>query len=187
MQTSNLIQGLNFLCTAGLGFSIGMLYDLFSVILTKSRAGKIVTAVFDVLFWLISTAATFFTFFCFQNAGVEWYLFLGIFLGLILYFFAFGNIFRKIFLKIINFVLKLFKILLTPLRFFLKMMNKVIRMLTKTIVAPFDFLLNHFKKWTYAVEKKFRRFDFRQIHKTAILPQTHHTMSKAAQMEKKKK
>jgi spore cortex biosynthesis protein YabQ len=187
MLTSNLNQALNFLCTAGLGFIIGMLYDLFSVILTKIKAGKIVTGAFDVLFWIISTAATFFLFFCFHNSGVEWYLFLGIFLGLILYFFSFGNIFRKIFLKIIEFTLKLFKILLTPLRFLLKMMNKVIQFLIKIFMEPVGFLLDHLKKWTYAVVRKFRRLDFRQVHRTAILPQTHHNLSKAAQMEKEKK
>ena len=185
MLTSNLEQALKFLCTACLGFCIGMLYDLLSVILNKSRAGKIATAVFDAIFWIVSTAATFFTLFCFPDAGIEWHLFLGIFLGLILYFFAFGNIFRKIFLKIIDFTLKLFKILLTPLRFLLKMMNKVIQFLAKIIMEPVDFLLGHLKKWTYAVVRRFRRLDFRQVHRTAILPQAHRNMSKAVQMEKK--
>lgn len=79
------------------GFLIGILFDFYRIIRNFVRPKKIATGVGDVLFWIIVTAVAF-VLLIYGNWGqLRFYVFIGLALGVRIYFVLFSKMFIKIF------------------------------------------------------------------------------------------
>lgn len=102
------------------GAIIGIIFDIFRILRQSFKTPNIITYIEDVLFWLIATFSVIYSLFVFNNGEIRGYLFIGLFLGVVLYLLFFSKIIIKISVKIIIFVKQLIynllKIVINPLK-----------------------------------------------------------------------
>lgn len=121
-------QAYIFFITILIGFIMGIFYDFFRLIRKLFEHTNIAVYIEDIIFWVISTFICFYILLHKNNLEFRFYLILGIFLGIIFYFYFISYYF-------LNFILKLLNFLLKPIKFVMK------------IFEP------HFKKATVAKNK----------------------------------
>lgn len=75
-----------FMVTVAIGAGLGILYDFYRVGERALQLRNLLTAVGDLLYWLVSTAAVFFTLLYCNWGELRLYVFLGLASGAFLYF-----------------------------------------------------------------------------------------------------
>lgn len=81
-------QTVSFLLCIGMGFALGLLYDLIRLIRRSFFKSKASFYFFDILYFVICTFAVFFFFICINGGEVRGYLFFGLALGWLTYYFT---------------------------------------------------------------------------------------------------
>lgn len=114
-----------FLSVTLLGILQGCLFDVFRVVRKNTSRSFVCVGITDVIYWL-SAGSLFAVFMLFLTDGeLRGYMYVGMILGLILYFLLFSDLIISFVTNIFIFFLKFFnfflKILLTPARFLYKM------------------------------------------------------------------
>jgi len=89
-----------FAATIAAGFTLGLFFDLYRLWRRVTRPKKVATALSDLLFWVIATPVTYAYLLMGNWAELRFYVFLGIFLGLFLYFTVFSVIVLNLLLTI---------------------------------------------------------------------------------------
>ena len=81
-------QTLSFLLCIGMGFALGLLYDLIRLIRRSFFKSKASFYFLDILYFVICTFAVFFFFICINGGEVRGYLLFGLALGWLTYYFT---------------------------------------------------------------------------------------------------
>ena len=102
-------QVLQFLGTCGLGFLLGLYYEVFRSIRLWSPPSVGVCIFQDIFFCLSSALVTFFAFLGLADGNMYPYLFIGEGLGFFVFYGSLGNIIHKIFVWVLRFFTRLFK------------------------------------------------------------------------------
>jgi len=148
MSHSNSIELTIFISMTILGMAIGVLWDIFRVMGKKWSLPRTIICIFDAIFWIVVTASVFVTLMYLNDGAIRFFEFLGMIIGTILYFSAFSRLFQKFFLIILNILTKICIILLTPVKFFLRILDKILNIF---LVTPFLFILRKLKKLHYKI------------------------------------
>jgi spore cortex biosynthesis protein YabQ len=148
MSHSNSMELTIFLGLTALGMAIGILWDVFRVIGKKWSLPRAIICIFDTIFWIVVTIVVFLTLMYLNDGAIRFFEFLGMIIGLILYFSTFSRVFRKFFLIIINILTKICIILLTPVKIFLRILDKILNIF---LITPFLFILQKLKKLYIAI------------------------------------
>ena len=155
-------EALVFFATALTGMFCGVVFDLFSL-LQKSFKKRIIITFYDVISCGIIFFSVFIVFLTFNAFQLRWYMFLGLFLGGVIYFFVLRRFVLFIIEKIMKIFDFIFKILLTPGRFLYKIIIMVFR---KIPIARFrDFL----RKKMY-VQRDKKRMEIRMKKESTRTP-----------------
>lgn len=77
-----------FLATVYGGFLIGLLYGAITVVRHISRAGRVATIVWDIIFFIFGTAISLAVVYIANKADLRFYTFLGLAAGFCMYFFG---------------------------------------------------------------------------------------------------
>lgn len=111
-------QTMEFIYSALLGVSLAAVYDVFRLVRVYLKAGKLVTGVMDVIFWLLSMAGLMGFVLTVCDGQMRWYILVGAFCGGFVYictvshlFFCSLNIIIKVCIHSLRFIAK-------PLYFF---------------------------------------------------------------------
>jgi len=108
------------------GFLIGIIFDCFRILRKSFKTSDFVTYVEDILFGIITGLLILYSIFKFNNGELRFYLFLGIFFGLLLYFLVFSSVFIKISVSIIYIAKKIINfVLITPIKFTYNLIRKI--------------------------------------------------------------
>ncbi|NLJ85669.1 MAG: spore cortex biosynthesis protein YabQ [Firmicutes bacterium] len=83
-------QVYGFTTTIIAGLSLGLLFDLYRLWRRAIRPAKAITSLSDMLFWVVATPVTYFYLLVGNWAELRFYVLLGLFLGLLLYFGVFS-------------------------------------------------------------------------------------------------
>ena len=67
------------------GFIIGLLFDFFRILRRSFKTSNFVTYIEDILFWIITGFLVLYSIFTFNNGEIRFFMFLGIFIGVLLY------------------------------------------------------------------------------------------------------
>ncbi len=102
------------------GMLSGILYDFFTVFTIKSK--KLFVSLSDILLSFVICVLIVAVFYFYNSFDLRWYMFIGLFLGIILYFLCLSNIFVFCLTKIMKLFAFIFKILLTPTLFLYKIL-----------------------------------------------------------------
>ncbi len=108
------------------GCVLKLLYDLVSCLRNTLRFGSTLTFVTDIIFWIFSFVILWQSLLLSTGGRLRLYLLSATFLGGVLYYFSLGAIVCFLFEKILKFLQIIFKILLTPMRFLYKILNRVL-------------------------------------------------------------
>ena len=119
------------------GVVIGLLFDIFRILRKSFKTKDIVTYIEDALFWILTGIILLYTIFTFSNGEIRFYMFVGVFIGCILYMLMFSKYFININVKIINILKKVFFILVIPIKIIFKFISKVMMKITKKINIGF--------------------------------------------------
>lgn len=122
------------------GLLIGILFDIFRIFRKSFKTPDCITYIEDTLFWILSGLILLYSIFKFNNGELRFFVFMGVIFGISIYILIFSKMFIKVCVYIINFIKKLFKILIIiPTKFIIKILNK-------TIYNPFIFLYKNIAK-----------------------------------------
>ena len=112
------------------GVLIGLLFDFFRILRKTFKTENIITYVEDIVFWILSGISIIFFMYKFSDGSLRFFIFLGLCFGIILYMLTLSNIIIKTSVKIILSVIKLlhkiWNIIIIPLKFIYKVIDKVI-------------------------------------------------------------
>ncbi|ANE45984.1 hypothetical protein SY83_06455 [Paenibacillus swuensis] len=106
------------------GVALGVVYDAYRVLCSELRAPRWILSVMDLVYWLFATLFVFRVLYYSNQGEIRLFVFLGLILGILFYFWLIGSITVRIMLwligvvrALIRFAVKAFRILiLAPLR-----------------------------------------------------------------------
>jgi spore cortex biosynthesis protein YabQ len=138
-----------FLCAAAGGMAIALLYDIFRIFRRTVRTGVLSAYVQDLLYWLIVAVIMFLTIYHSNDGELRAYLFLGTFLGVLLYALIFSKFVVESSMLIIGMAVKLFKLVFSivsyPIRLVLRIFSVPAKKLSRK-AAVFMRKLKHVSK-----------------------------------------
>ena len=128
-----------FLLTALAGFLTAFLFDLFRVLRRLFRHPNFLTQAEDVVYWILSILAVFYIFLR-ANAQMRVFSFVGLFLGMLLYFLTLSYYIRLILNAVTGFVKRVVitavKIVTFPLKALFTLLVRILRLLGKLLKKP---------------------------------------------------
>ncbi len=105
-----------FIESVGFGVLLAISYGIIDIITSLFTVGKKKTVICDIVFCLVCAVSLFGFILAYNLGKIRLYMILGISLGLIAYFTAFGAYVQRIGEIIIGFVHKVFRLILSPVR-----------------------------------------------------------------------
>ena len=127
-------QTLNFIITIGIGFLVGIIFDIYRVVRSIWQPKKLGTFIGDIFFWILITFLVF-TLLLMGNWGeVRIYVFLGLTLGFTMYIKYFS-------LKGQKFISKFFYLVYKILRLVWKVITWPFKVLFAALLIPVGFIL----------------------------------------------
>ena len=141
-----------FLSTVCIGYIIGFAYDIIRVFRSIIKHHEILKQAEDLLYWTISAMIVFILLLSENKGEVRFFMIIGSFIGMILYYFTLSSIFIKASMKIYSIIKKILsvfiEIILTPFRLILIPLKYVF----KKSINIFNFLKKHLKKYLKCVK-----------------------------------
>ena len=118
------------------GILIGILFDIFRIFRKSFKTADVVTYIEDCIFWIISGLVLLYSIFKFNNGEIRLYILIGIILGVSIYMLIFSKMFINTSVFIIKVIKRIFNIIIIiPIKFFIKIINKIIfKPLTKIYI-----------------------------------------------------
>lgn len=124
-------QGNLFLIFVINGVIIGLVFDAFRILRKSFKTSDLITIIEDIIFWIITGIIVLYSVFIFNNGEIRFFMFIGIFLGVLLYMILLSKYIIKISVKIINILKKIisfiFKILLFPIQTIYKILKNILK------------------------------------------------------------
>lgn len=163
------------------GVFLFLIYDCLLIFRNIIKHNRVITAIEDVVFWVVSGVLIFQMMYTKNHGTIRWYFIIGLALGMIAYHNTISNLVVKfittVTMKIIGFIRKVLAILFKPFRFIFKHVQKFLRFIAKKCKLRFNFfalivqkqLKNHAEKVRIKHEEKRER----KAMKTPIIPEVH--------------
>lgn len=145
-------QAMLFLLFALNGVIIGILFDFFRILRRSFSTGTILTALEDIIFWVITGIVLLYSIFVYNNGAIRGYMFLGVFCGITLYMITLSKIFIKVNVSILNFIKKIIGIILKIFEIPFKIIGNI---LGKFIFKPIKHIFSNLKM----IYKKMPKYD----------------------------
>lgn len=128
-----------------LGFTLGILYDLLSIVRRVIPHSKIIIGIEDLFFWLVASIIIFGYVFGSNNGTIRGFIIIGLGIGVILYVNLFSNMvvdkMSKSILSVIKtvkntllFILKPLTVIFKPIKFLLKNIIKGLKKIKKCLI-----------------------------------------------------
>ncbi len=156
MQNYSFNQAYIFLIFIINGLLIGILFDIFRVLRKSFKTSDFITYMQDMLFWTIAGFLIIFSIYKFNSGEIRIFIFVGLLLGIIFYLLTISKYFITINVKIITFISRIIeKIFIYPIRFILKVINKLI---TRPITSFFYKICQNSNKKMKKIVKNKNKF-----------------------------
>lgn len=150
-----------FLLALGLGFLLGVLYDLFRVVRMAFTMRRVGVFIQDVLFFLTCAAVTFIFLLAVNQGEIRGFVIAGEGLGFLIYYFSFGLLAMRVSSFLVHTIRKLFHLISLPFRAFFRLLRRLfgkigisVKKTSKKIAKKSKFNLKHHKTLLYNLIKK---------------------------------
>lgn len=135
------------------GIIIGILFDIFRILRRSFKTADIITYIQDIFFWLLTGLILLYSIFTFSNGEIRFYMFLGVFLGCLLYMLIFSKYFISINVKLILTIKKIFKKIISIIILPIKIIKNIIK---KIFFKPIKFITININKVNLNSQKKIK-------------------------------
>ena len=170
MYTNNFEQLRSFFIFILLGIVISIIFDVFRILRKAIKTSDMATYIEDIFFWIISGILILYTIFIFNNGVLRLYIFIGMFLGILLYMLSISKYMihcgTAVVLFIIHFSKSVIQIFCMPIQCGLHLLKRV---LLKPVLFLFinirKFMtknINYFKKIRLFRKKNVKKEGFSQ-------------------------
>ena len=113
------------------GAIIGLVFDIFRILRKSFKTSDIITIIEDILFWIITGIIILYSIFIFNDGEIRFFMFIGIFLGVMLYMLILSQHIIKISVRIILTIKRIltfiFKILISPIQAIYKIIKNILK------------------------------------------------------------
>ena len=127
-------QAYVFLCTVIGGMAIALVYDFFRIFRRAVKTGGFVTYVQDLLYWIFAAVIMFLTFYYSNDGELRVYLFIGAFIGVVLYSLLFSKAIMDASLFIIKVVTLVIKALIFIISYPIRLIWKILAVSLRKLV-----------------------------------------------------
>lgn len=142
------------------GFLIGLLFDIFRILRKSFKTPDFVTYIEDIIFWILSGAILLYSIFKFNNGELRLFIFIGVFIGTLIYMLVFSRLLINVSVYIINIIKKIIEILIIkPIKFIIKIIYKPTIFLCINLTKIFKNFMSFFKSKTKSmlfINRKFK-------------------------------
>jgi len=108
------------------GFLIGLLFDVFRILRKSFKTADLITYIEDIVFWVLSGFILLYSIFKFNDGELRLYIFIGIFIGSIIYLITFSKIVINTCVYLIKILKKaIYIILIIPIKFLIKFSKRI--------------------------------------------------------------
>lgn len=135
------------------GIIIGILFDIFRILRRSFKTADIITYAQDILFWILTGIILLYSIFTFSNGEIRFYMFLGVFIGCLIYMLIFSKYFIQINVKIILTIKKIVGKLILIIIFPIKI---IINFIKKIFFRPIKFITININKVRLNSQKKLK-------------------------------
>lgn len=149
-----------FLLALGLGFLLGVVYDLFRIVRMAFTMRRVGVFLQDILFFLTCAAATFLFLLAVNQGEIRGFIIAGEALGFLIYYFSFGMLAVRVSGFLIRTIRRFFHLIFTPFRVLLRLLGRVfgkigifVSKTSKKIAKKSKFNLKHDKTLLYNLIK----------------------------------
>lgn len=122
------------------GILIGVVFDFFRSLRKSIKTSNLFTYIEDILFWVIASSIIILTILKYNYGELRLYIFLGIGVGLTIYFITLSKLLIKLNVIIMSMILQII----------IKMENILLKIFGK----PINFVIINFKKFPFKKKKK---------------------------------
>ena len=136
-------QAYLFLIFAVNGIAIGLLFDLFRILRKSFKTNDFFTYIEDIIFWILTGIILLYSIFTFNNGEIRLFMFLGLFIGILMYMLMISSYVIKINVYIINLLKKIIGFII---HIFAIPFQYIYKLLRKTIFRPILFLFINIRK-----------------------------------------
>ena len=119
------------------GILIGVIFDIFRILRRSFNTPNIITYIEDAIFWTLSALSVLYTLFVFNNGEIRGYIFIGLFLGIIVYMLFFSKTIIKV---SVNILLFLKRIVCSVLKIIVYPIKVVFAFIQNTFIVPAKYL-----------------------------------------------
>lgn len=105
------------------GLLIGILFDIYRIVRGFNSPNKLITAFSDFLFWIFSAIMIFSFFFITNNGELRYYTFVGILIGLFIYFKLISLFILESLRFIMYYIIKFFRIIMILIFYPIRLLN----------------------------------------------------------------
>lgn len=151
MYANNFEQIYSFLLFMLTGIIISVIFDIFRISRKIFKTPDIITCIEDTLFWITAGLFTVYSIFAFNNGELRLYIFIGIFVGSILYMIFVSKYFIEINIFIISIIKKIISkiidFLFIPIKF-------VFFTIKKFLFKPISFICINLRNFMTKMLKK---------------------------------
>lgn len=128
MKITNAQQAYELFLSCGMGFLLGLYYDVFRVIRLVMKPGAKTIFFQDLLFFVSSAVLTFLFSLSIMDGELRFYLFLGLIVGFVAYYFTIGKLVMKFAGAVVAVFLKawhaLWSLIFAPFRWLGKLLSR---------------------------------------------------------------
>ncbi|MCT4597513.1 MAG: spore cortex biosynthesis protein YabQ [Vallitalea sp.] len=146
-------QAITFMLSVLNGLFLGVIYDFIRIFRRIIKHSRLVVNVEDFIFWVFGSLIIFIEIFNNNDGTIRGFLYIGVFLGLILYFLLISKWVLTIFMKLYGIIKKIlafiFKIIIKPIKLIFHPLIIIHRKAYK--------LLKKFRKWLIIRYKKMKK------------------------------
>jgi len=140
-----------FLCSVAGGMLIAFIFDLFRIKRRTIKTSNIVTYIEDFIFWIFAALVMLLLVYYSNEGEPRGFIFIGIFLGAILYMLSLSKIIMKSVLAIIKVVCNVFKflfnVLVYPVRIAVKIASRLIKLVCMPVKKTWIHVNKLLSKW----------------------------------------
>ena len=140
------VQFENLMPALGLGFILGLLYDILRLSCIVFHKKQTVVFAVDVIFIVMCTGISYLLYIALNNGHVRLYLLIAQTLGGVIYRFTAGELIFSFFMKIIKAAEKLILTVFAPVKVFAGKISEILRKMVRKIYINFKKIKNKFKK-----------------------------------------
>jgi spore cortex biosynthesis protein YabQ len=156
------IQLYYFLSTIIAGFAVGIMFDIYRIIRGFNSPSKVMTAISDMLFWILAALITFIFFMYTNNGDLGYYTFVGLIAGLFIYFKAVSRRFLKLLRWIVYYILKFLRFLMLIIVYPIKLIRYGIGYL---ILKTRGFANTKMQSCSLSIKKNIKKLKIRRKNK----------------------